>query len=75
LLPFLPDLDKHVAELTAKDRANTPSIVGIATLLRYLVTVVVQDALEIAESAPLNPVHKVLLADPTFMYVYIIINC
>lgn len=59
-----------LAELEAKvDAATTPvpaSARGFLKLVPYLMWVVVQDALELAEGYPNNPAHAVLLRDLSF---------
>jgi hypothetical protein len=65
VFPFLGELKEQVAEL-GKDA--TTSMLGMPQLLDYLGRVVVQDALELAEEFPDNPVHAMLLQDDEFRY-------
>jgi hypothetical protein len=65
LMPGLAALEKAVADLKA---AGKPSAVleNLVKLLRMLAVVAVQDALELAEAYPANPVHSMLLANDRF---------
>jgi hypothetical protein len=63
LMPLLSTLEKQVHDM---GQAATPSRRAFLKLLAYGAGVVVQDALELADLAPLNPVHSLLLRHPTF---------
>ena len=65
LMPGLAALEQAVAAATA---AGKPSAVAdnLARLLRMLAVVVVQDALELADRYPDNPVHRMLLQNDRF---------
>ena len=43
------------------------SMKSVPAAMEYLAKVVVQDALELAERFPDNPVHALLLEEPAFM--------
>jgi hypothetical protein len=62
LVPWLPELQ---AKVDAAKQAPA-SARGFVKLVPYLVWVAVQDALELAETYPLNPVHTLLLEDQVF---------
>jgi hypothetical protein len=68
LFPFLPTLRKQVADL---GKRATGSMLALPKVLSYLGVVVVQDALELAEEFPSNPVHKLLLRQPLFRCVVV----
>ncbi len=63
-LTFACDTIQEVREL--QGRAGN-SMKAIPKVLRYLAEVVVQDALDLAEAFPDNPVHAFLLNNPDFM--------
>ena len=67
LFPFLPSLEASVARMGA--RANI-SVRAVPVVLRTLAIVVAQDALELAELMPQNPVHAMLLEDSSFQYAF-----
>ena len=54
----------QVVETMGKRAEN--SMKSVAKLVRYLGVVLVQDALELAEKFPDNPVHKALLANSDY---------
>lgn len=64
--PSLPELRELVQAL---GKEATTSMMSIPFLLDYLARVVVQDALELAEEFPDNPVHALLLEDDEFRLV------
>ena len=65
LFPFLPALEATVAGMGR--RANI-SVRAVPVVLRSLAVVVVQDALELAETMNQHPVHARLLEDGNFQY-------
>jgi len=64
LMPFLSTLQQQVEGM---GQAATASRKAFLKLLAYGVGVVVQDALELADLSPRNPVHSLLLRHPTFL--------
>ncbi|KAK3273051.1 hypothetical protein CYMTET_18695 [Cymbomonas tetramitiformis] len=38
-------------------------------VMKHVITIAIQDALELAERYPRNPVHSVLLKDPKFLFI------
>lgn len=66
LMPGLAAIEKEVEAAAA---AGQPDAEGahLVKLLRTGAVVVVQDALELAEQYPDNPVHAILLQEPLFM--------
>lgn len=65
LMPFLGCLEKEVQGM---GKAATASRRAFLKLLRYGAGVVVQDALELVDLAPRNPVHQLLLRHPCFRW-------
>jgi hypothetical protein len=63
LMPFLSTLEQQVHGMGQQATASRRAFLK---LLAYGAGVVVQDALELAEQAPLNPVHHLLLSHSTF---------
>ena len=64
IYPFLPSLKLSIASLGS---AAKPSHLAVPKVLQYLGLVVVQDALELAEEFPDDPIHKLLMNDGGFM--------
>jgi hypothetical protein len=69
LMPGLAALEREIAAARA---AGKPSALAdnLARLLRMLAVVVVQDALELADRYPDNPVHRMLLRNARFKSVW-----
>ncbi|KAK3265000.1 hypothetical protein CYMTET_26284 [Cymbomonas tetramitiformis] len=63
LAPWIATLKEIVRGMGA---AATPSMRSIHEVCKYFVTVAIQDALELAEDTPNNPVHAMLLNNATF---------
>ncbi|KAK3236751.1 hypothetical protein CYMTET_53124 [Cymbomonas tetramitiformis] len=63
LAPWIATLKEIVRGMGA---AATPSMRSIPEVCKYFVTVAIQDALELAEDTPNNPVHAMLLNNATF---------
>ena len=66
LMPWHEPFKQQVEELRARGEHLDQHIQSLERLMPYLAMVVVQDALELAEEAPENPVHKMLLQHPIF---------
>ena len=64
IYPFLPALQQKIASLGSAAR---PSHLAVPKVLQYLGVVLVQDALELAEEFPDDPVHRLLLNDGEFV--------
>lgn len=65
LMPGLSSLERDIAQAAAGNKPDKAAV-HMATILRMGATVVVQDALELAERFPNNPVHAMLLKKPSF---------
>lgn len=65
LMPGLSSLEQEVAQAAAANKPNKAAA-HLATILRMGATVVVQDAVELAEQFPHNPVHAMLLQKDSF---------
>lgn len=63
-----PFLDGLKAEVQQMGSTASPSMKAVPKLLECLAVVVVQDALELAEEHPENPVHAMLLENETFRW-------
>lgn len=65
LMPGLVEFERENVQAAA---AGKPSKAGthLATMLRKGATIVVQDALELVEDFPDNPVHQLLRKQPSF---------
>jgi len=63
LMPYLGQLEQQVQSLGTNASASRRAFIK---LMRYGVGVVVQDALELADSAPKNPVHRLLRTNQCF---------
>lgn len=66
VMPGLTQLERDNSVAAAAGRAPSKAATHLATVLRVGATVVVQDALELAEQFPNNPVHQMLLKSQTF---------
>lgn len=66
LMPGLGSMEAANQQAAAAGRPNKASV-HLAQVLRMGATVVVQDALELAEKFPHNPIHKLLREQPQFM--------
>lgn len=65
LFPKLPQLEEQVR---AMGTAASASRRAFLKAMHYGIVVTVQDALELADVAPANPVHRLLLRNPCFRY-------
>jgi hypothetical protein len=63
VMPMLPQLEQQVLEMGKEASASRKAYVKT---MRYGATVAVQDGLELAEEYPNNPVHRLLMRNPTF---------
>jgi hypothetical protein len=66
LAPWFYSWNAKVDAAAAAKQPLHPSVLGFQRLVPYLMVVVVQDALELAEAYPDNPVHVHLLKHPLF---------
>ena len=66
LMPFYKGFKQSIAEMAASNKRVPTSARNLELLFPYLASVVVQDALELAEDFPANPVHAMLLENSTF---------
>jgi hypothetical protein len=66
LAPWLQPFAEQVEEAEAAGKAVPQSAKGFVRLVRYLMYVLVQDALELAEEYPTNPVFSFLLKNALF---------
>lgn len=69
-----PWLDELRTKVEAAKQAPA-SIRGFVKLVPYLAWVVVQDALDLAERYPKNPVHAMLLGNEVFRWVINQLHC
>ncbi|KAK9832145.1 hypothetical protein WJX74_000604 [Apatococcus lobatus] len=67
IYPFLPSLKLKIASLGS---AAKPSHLAVPKVLQYLGLVVVQDALELAEEFPDDPIHRLLMNDGGFVELH-----
>jgi hypothetical protein len=66
LFPFLDTLSANICKAREEGKAVPIYVTNLEQRLQYEAFVAVQDALELVDRAPDNPVHAMLLKHPTF---------
>lgn len=69
LAPWLSPFSSKIQQMEAAGQPIRSYVRAFEQLSRYLMVVVVQDALELARDYPHNPAHALLLQSATFRLV------